>query len=188
MTGDSSLSDVARACDGTEISERTTYVISTSDVKPTTDDTTTTDDVKPTTDDTATTDDVKPSTDDTATTDAETTSGVMTTSQVEHTTTTKIDCGKMASFVDPTFENVDDGGLLTIKNEAPFTVYVYRSQAPGKTKALRTTLTSGSNFQEDPYRSDGLWLAVDADDNVITIDGKCYVIMGTEDDATYTIP
>ena len=175
LTGDSILPGAVQACDGTEISERTTDVVLTSDVKPTTDDT-------------ATTDDVKPTTDDTATTDAETTSGVMTTSQVEHTTTTKIDCGKMASFVDPTFENVDDGGLLTIKNEAPFTVYVYRSQAPGKTKALRTTLTSGSNFQEDPYRSDGLWLAVDADDNVITIDGNCYVIMETEDDATYTIP
>ena len=175
MTGDSSLPGAVQACDGTEISERTTDVVSTSDVKPTTDDT-------------ATTDDVKPTTDDTATTDAETTSGVMTTSQAADTTTTKFDCGKMASIVDPTFDDVEEGGWLTIENQAPFTVYVYRNQAPGETKEHRETLTSGSNFKEDPDTSDGMWVAVDADDNVITIDGKCYVIMETEDDATYTIP
>ena len=188
MTGDSSLSDVARACDGTEISERTTYVISTSDVKPTTDDTTTTDDVKPTTDDTATTDDVKPSTDDTATTDAETTSGVTTTSQVEPTTTTQFDCGKMASIVDPPFEDVDDGGDFLIKNLAPFKVYIYRSGGPGRTKEFWTDLTSGQSFTVAPSRSDGMWVAVDADDNVITIDGECYIIIVTTEDVAYTIP
>ena len=132
LTGDSSLPGAVRACDGTEISERTTDVI-------------------------------------------DTTAGTL-------------DCGDTASFVEPTFSVFNQAGAATFENQAPFTVGLFRRREPGAPRLHRAQLTSGQVYTEDSAMSDGLWVAVDGDDNIITINGECYVIMATTDDVAYTIP
>ena len=110
------------------------------------------------------------------------------TAHVIDTTAATLDCRDTASFVEPAFSTLNQAGAATFENQAPFTVGLFRRREPGAPRLHRAQLTSGQVYTEDSAMSDGLWVAVDGDDNIITINGECYVIMATTDDATYTIP
>ena len=100
-----------------------------------------------------------------------------------------IDCGTLASFVEPPFRGIEEGAFLKITNLAPFTVDLFRMKTPGNALELWDVLFTGEFYSATEEGSKGLWLAVDVNDKIISIGGSCYVTMESEDQAArYDIP
>ena len=131
-----------------------------------------------------------PSADDVTSAAVNPSADVITTSALAVTTPPPlIDCGTLATFVEPPFQGIEEGAFLKIRNLAPFTVDLHRMKRPGKVLELWEVLDTGEFYSATETRSKGLWLAVDVDDKIISIGGSCYVTMESSSKATrYDIP